>query len=338
MPLVQAKCTNCGANLEVDNTKDAAICPSCGTPFIVEKAIKNYNTTNNIRANVVNVYGGNGADFVIRAGTLLKYNGAATDVVIPNSVTRVEREAFEECVGLSSVIIPDSVISIGASAFSRCSSLVSVTIGNSVTSIEDCAFWGCSSLTNIAIPDSVTSIGAEAFAGCSALSSIIISNGVTSIERRAFSGCSSLTNVVIPNSVTSIESGAFQGCTGLVSVTIPNSVTSIGDDAFVGTPQQNKYEGYTYSESGNCYIATAVYGSYDCSQVWTLRRYRDNRLAKHLLGRAFIRCYYAISPHLVKWFGETKWFQSFWKNHLDKLVHRLKDEGVADTPYCDRKW
>ena len=42
MPLVSAKCTNCGANLEVDNTKDAAICPYCGTPYIVEKAINNY--------------------------------------------------------------------------------------------------------------------------------------------------------------------------------------------------------------------------------------------------------------------------------------------------------
>ena len=50
MPLVQAKCTNCGSNLEIDNTKDAAICPYCGTAFIVEKAINNYNTTNQIHA------------------------------------------------------------------------------------------------------------------------------------------------------------------------------------------------------------------------------------------------------------------------------------------------
>ena len=50
MPLVQAKCTNCGAGLKVDNTKDAAICPSCGTPYVVEKAINYFNTTNNISA------------------------------------------------------------------------------------------------------------------------------------------------------------------------------------------------------------------------------------------------------------------------------------------------
>lgn len=52
MPLVSAKCTNCGANLEVDNTKDAAICPYCGTPYIVEKAI-NYVINNTNVSNVI---------------------------------------------------------------------------------------------------------------------------------------------------------------------------------------------------------------------------------------------------------------------------------------------
>lgn len=41
--------------------------------------------------------------------------------------------------------------------------------------------------------------------------------------------------------------------------------------------------------SGGCYIATAVYGSYDCPEVWTLRRFRDNFLAENWLGRMFIR-------------------------------------------------
>ena len=45
MPLVQVKCTNCGANLEIDNTLDAAVCPYCNVPFVVEKAINNYNVT-----------------------------------------------------------------------------------------------------------------------------------------------------------------------------------------------------------------------------------------------------------------------------------------------------
>jgi len=44
MPLVAAKCTQCGANLQIDSTKDAAICPNCNTAFVTEKAIINYKT------------------------------------------------------------------------------------------------------------------------------------------------------------------------------------------------------------------------------------------------------------------------------------------------------
>ena len=47
----------------------------------------------------------------------------------------------------------------------------------------------------------------------------------------------------------------------------------------------------TPPSSGGCYIATAVYGSYDCPQVWTLRRFRDFKLAKSLGGRIFIKLY-----------------------------------------------
>lgn len=91
-------------------------------------------------------------------------------------------------------------------------------------------------------------------------------------------------------------------------------------------------------KSGGCYVATAVYGSYDCPQVWTLRRYRDYTLAETWYGRAFIRLYYASSPTLVKWFGKTQWFKNLWKPKLDKLVAVLNIKGVLDTPYQDRCW
>ena len=109
--------------------------------------------------------------------------------------------------------------------------------------------------------------------------------------------------------------------------------------------QIKKYEsGYSkpsaesMSNGGGCYVATAVYGSYDCPEVWTLRRYRDNTLAETWYGRAFIHTYYAISPTLVKWFGESEWFKNMWKPKLDKMVRELNENGVADTPYQDRNW
>lgn len=101
------------------------------------------------------------------------------------------------------------------------------------------------------------------------------------------------------------------------------------DDDYVPQPTAKKK---------GCYVATAVYGSYDCPQVWTLRRFRDQRLAAVLPGRAFIRLYYAVSPALVRWFGKTAWFKALWKAPLDRLVQSLREQGVEDTPYQDQDW
>lgn len=51
MGLVPAKCSQCGANIQVDPSKEAGICPNCGTAFITEKVIHNYNITNNMAIN-----------------------------------------------------------------------------------------------------------------------------------------------------------------------------------------------------------------------------------------------------------------------------------------------
>jgi len=85
-----------------------------------------------------------------------------------------------------------------------------------------------------------------------------------------------------------------------------------------------------------CYIATCVYGSYDCPEVWTLRRFRDYTLDDTWYGRLFINIYYAISPTIVKWYGENKSFKAFWKKLLDKLISQLRDKGISSLPYSDK--
>lgn len=63
MGMIVAKCTQCGSNIQVDDTKEAGICESCGTAFITEKAINNYNTyvnnNNNFAGANINVMGVN---------------------------------------------------------------------------------------------------------------------------------------------------------------------------------------------------------------------------------------------------------------------------------------
>ena len=92
------------------------------------------------------------------------------------------------------------------------------------------------------------------------------------------------------------------------------------------------------NQQAGCYVATAVYGSYDCPEVWTLRRFRDFTLAETWYGRAFIHAYYAMSPMLVKMFGQSKWFKQIWKEPLNCLVNKLQSKGFENTPYKDCKW
>ena len=184
-------------------------------------------------------------DFEMNGTVLVRYNGNAAKITIPNRVTSISDWAFIGCSSLTSITIPPSVTTIGDGAFSWCSSLTSIIVDtkNSAYSSVDGILFNKNRTVIFAypagkqektytIPTSVTSIGDSAFSGCSNLTSITIPPSVTSIGDVAFSGCSSLTSITIPPSVTSIGEWAFSWCSNLTSITIPPSVTSIGDKAF----------------------------------------------------------------------------------------------------------
>ena len=275
--------------------------------------------------------------------------------MIPNSVRVIGENAFRKT-AITSVSIPDSVQEIGNSAFSDCSALTSVVIPNSVQKIEYAAFTRCSSLTSVVISNSLQVIGSSAFSGCSSLKSVEIPNSVQEIGVSAFDRCSSLTSITIPSSIRKIDHHAFSGCTALRKLKI-DGAPEIESYTFDGCNIQiveaseawkkrncyafNCLRAYrpqepTETKRGGCYVATAVYGSYDCPEVWTLRRFRDDTLDRTWYGRAFIRTYYAISPTLVRWFGACGWFQRLFRAPLDRLVARLHRRGVQDTPYRDK--
>ena len=89
------------------------------------------------------------------------------------------------------------------------------------------------------------------------------------------------------------------------------------------------------NNSGNCYIATCIYGSYDCPEVWTLRRFRDQYLKKFAAGRLFIKGYYALSPKLVSNFGDTWFCRQPVKWTLSTIVNVLNKCGYLNDPYED---
>lgn len=206
MALVPGICTQCGATLSADNTKDCMICPYCGTPFIVEKAINNFHNTYNISNSVVNIYGSKENDFVIRAGVLEKYNGTETSVTIPNDVIAIGKGAFKDCLGLKEVSIPQGVESIGYEAFQNCKALKSISLPNGLKEIGWYAFRWCESLGEVYLPDTITKIGYAAFDYCSNLVKVRMPNNAHGNKHTdsedmigAFHDCENLVNIILPN-------------------------------------------------------------------------------------------------------------------------------------------
>ncbi|MBO4894719.1 MAG: leucine-rich repeat domain-containing protein [Clostridia bacterium] len=152
MSFVQAKCPNCGGVLAVDNSNEAAVCQFCNTPFIVEKAVNNYNITNTVNVGagaVVNIIGNEKQDFEIIGGNLKKYVGASAEIIIPDSVVTIEDNVFKDFKNLKSVVISDSVKTIGKYAFSGCIGLENVTLGKSLEYIEEYAFDNCTEIKKV---------------------------------------------------------------------------------------------------------------------------------------------------------------------------------------------
>ena len=189
-----------------------------------------------------------------------KYNGSATEIIIPSvykgfPVSGIGEFAFASCNTIISVKLPSSITSIGFAAFSSCASLRSVTLGNSVhkiggyafshcvslknialpntlTEIEHNAFEECNALTEITIPDSTSFIGESAFYHCASLRSVTLGKSLKKIDRTAFSDCTELASIEFPIGLTEIGATAFYNCTSLTEIVIPNTVEIIGDSAF----------------------------------------------------------------------------------------------------------
>lgn len=209
-------------------------------------------------------------DFTFDAttGTIKKYNGNDTVVVIPPTisswpVTKIGEAAFQDNTTITSVTIPDSVTEIGANAFAGCTNLTSVnyagdwsnlTIQSGNPAVEDAVnaqLFDFEFIPNntavivkkyngtaadVTIPSHykgkpVTMIDHAAFHD-SAVTSVTIPDSVTSIPDDAFAFCSQLTNISIPNSVTFIGFSAFNSCTSLKSITLPSSLSTIQSTAF----------------------------------------------------------------------------------------------------------
>lgn len=207
-------------------------------------------------------------DYIFDGSTLKEYVGSDSQVSLPNTISKIGKDAFSNNSNLTKVTIPDSVKEIDYAAFENCVNLQKVSMPSSVRTIGSSAFSGCESLSSINFEDKVNSIGSGIFAGCTSLSDVSISSdnlyftcidgviyskdgsilymylpgrckstfdmplSVNEIGEYSFWGSDKLTSVVVSNGVASIPEYAFSNCKALNNVKLPQSVTSIERFAF----------------------------------------------------------------------------------------------------------
>ncbi len=151
-----------------------------------------------------------------------------TDVIIPDSITKINDYAFSGIKFLNSVAIHSSVAEIGNYAFAK-TALYYVDIENGVKSIGEYAFMN-TEITNITLPDSVTTIGSFAFLNCERLKEVKIGNGITEIPSWVFGGCTALakSKIDLPDTCTYVSELAFSNSNGTCCLQYADSLVVDG--------------------------------------------------------------------------------------------------------------
>ena len=152
-------------------------------------------------------------DFDAATGTIVKYNGAAVYLCIPETIDGVQvqaigENAFQFNYDLAYIVLPEGLTSIESGALSHCNTLLHVTFPTTLQTIADDAFAGGSYKGYTLDLPSVQTIGARAFEHARLRNVLTLPEGLTDIGEGAFTS-TSLYEVYLPASLNSIGSMAF---------------------------------------------------------------------------------------------------------------------------------
>ena len=193
-------------------------------------------------------------DFTITNGVLEKYNGTATNVIIPEGVTQIKSSSgvfgyngSTTATSIESITLPSTLVSIPSNPFTYCTSLkeIKVNENNEMFKSVDNVLYNKSGLELLVYPAGKTDKELSILEGCKSLSSCAFYGNKTlevlnlplSLEVVNATTMSSETHIKTINvneKCTKIADGAFKNCIKIKTINLPEGIESIGNDAFSG--------------------------------------------------------------------------------------------------------
>ena len=207
----------------------------------------------------------------IKDGVLLGYYGLGGDIVLPNTVTKIDNEALKGNDNIVSITIPGSVKDIGNNAFEGCTKLERVIFTNPEKTSKNLiirlsAFQNCTKLTECEIPARAYQVVGNIFKGCTSLTEVKVNAanpyyftqdgvlfGPALVEYEpqyddAYAlqsypagrqGAYTIPSEVKGKEIDQIWTSGFEGAASLTDITIPPSIGRLGTAAFEGTGLTN---------------------------------------------------------------------------------------------------
>lgn len=204
----------------------------------------------------------------IKDGVLLGYYGLGGDIVLPNTVTKIDNEALKGNDNIVSITIPGSVKDIGNNAFEGCTKLERVIFTNPEKTSKNLiirlsAFQNCKKLTECEIPARAYQVVGNVFKGCTSLTEVTVNKNnpyyftddcgvlfgpaLVNYEPQyddAYAlqsypagrqGAYTIPSKVNGKEIDQIWTSGFEGASGLTDISIPASIGRLGTAAFENT-------------------------------------------------------------------------------------------------------